>query len=60
MKCCECGKEVDVSKTGIPPMWYGKYEGDKFVDLICAACIATPEGKEKWRAPKIDKVENSR
>lgn len=49
MKCCECSKEVDVSKSDVPPAWFGKYEGDKQVAVICATCIKQPEKLKKWR-----------
>ena len=57
MKCCVCGKEVEVDKHHLPPMWYGKYEGCKQIAVICEACIATPEGKAKWKKEGFTLVE---
>jgi hypothetical protein len=55
VKCCECGKEVDVTVNVIPPSWYGAYHGIKMVAMICAECIAIPEKLERWRNAKLDK-----
>lgn len=48
MKCCSCGKEIDVSRCAIPPEWYGMYVRNEIQRVVCAECIKTPEGRAKY------------
>lgn len=48
MTCKCCGLEFDHTKNDIPPKWYGKYRGGVLLELICAACLATPRGRDIW------------
>lgn len=37
--CLVCKKEVDVSKSLNPPMWFGRYLNEKLISVICSDCI---------------------
>ena len=50
MKCCFCGKEIDITKNEIPAQWFGRYKGDHLLEVICLDCIETKE--DKWRNKK--------
>jgi len=43
MKCCKCGTEIDVSKSKIPPMWFGHYRGCEMLKVICESCLRIVE-----------------
>ena len=45
MKCCKCGKEVDVKSNEVPPKWYGTYLAGDLKKMICSECIKKPENK---------------
>lgn len=46
MKCCKCGKEIDIEVSVIPPRWFGKYTGSELKEVICSDCLKNiPEGK---------------
>lgn len=48
MNCCECQKEIDTSKTEIPPKWFGGYRVDTVVAVICAECLSDPKKRARW------------
>ena len=48
MKCCKCGKEIDVSKHVVMPEWFGAYRGSELMKVICVVCIKKPENRENW------------
>ena len=46
-KCCACGKEIDISTSQIPPIWFGCYKGsNELVKIICINCIK--QCRENW------------
>ena len=49
MKCCHCEKEIDVGKSPVPPKWFGKYSNADLRKVICAECIKTKDGMEKYQ-----------
>jgi len=48
MKCCVCGKAVDVDHNEVPPTWYARYLASEPIKAICAGCIRTDDGKAVW------------
>lgn len=46
-KCCFCGKEIDITKNEIPAQWFGRYEKDQLINVICLDCIE--KKGDKWR-----------
>jgi len=46
--CCICKKELDISKSPVPPLWYAKYSGSKVIQVICSDCIKNPESKKVY------------
>jgi len=49
MKCYICKKEVNVKDNTVPPKWFGKWSGDKLIDVICSECIKDDKNLVKWR-----------
>ena len=49
-KCCFCGKELDINNSEIPATWYGRYNGEQLVDVVCADCVKNK--KEEWKIKK--------
>lgn len=52
MKCCGCNKEIDTNKHEIidlEPQWFGNYNCDRLVKIICRFCIKDPKKKEEYR-----------
>jgi hypothetical protein len=47
--CCECEKKIDLTVQEVPPKWFGKWEGDKQVSVICSDCIKEPKKLKKWQ-----------
>ena len=51
MKCCSCNKEIDISKNVLvngEASWYGKYQMDIYLKVICHDCIKDPKKKAKY------------
>jgi hypothetical protein len=48
MKCCICGKEIDINKNEIPATWFGKYTMSGLVEVICSVCVKKPENEKRW------------
>ena len=45
-KCDYCKEKVK-DQVDEWPTWYGRYEGEQLVGVICTDCF--PKNKEKWR-----------
>ena len=37
--CRICKKEIDISKNQVPPIWFGKYNNEKLISVICIECL---------------------
>jgi len=48
MKCCVCDKDVRLDGEP-PPKWFGKYNVDKLIRVICRECVMLPENKDWWK-----------
>jgi len=48
MNCIICREKINIVDNVIPPKWFGKYFGDKLVEVICKDCIIKDENKERW------------
>ena len=49
MKCCVCKKEIDTSKSEVPPTYFRKRVGDEYTKAICAECNKKPENQDWWK-----------
>lgn len=56
MKCCKCGKDVDVTRHEMPPEWFAQYKGTEMLKVICRPCLKLVElsGHEENWAEVID------
>jgi len=55
MKCCYCGKDIDVSFDVIPPQWFGWYSGANHLEEVtCLECLK--ENREDWRTRGSKKI----
>lgn len=51
MKCCKCGKEIDVTRHDLPPEWFAQYRGCEMIKVICRPCLKLVEisgHEENW------------
>ena len=46
MKCYTCEREIDVTASND---WYGAYNCDKLVRIICNECIKDKTKKEQYK-----------
>lgn len=55
MKCCGCGKDVklDVSLVGGEAQWFGKYQADSLLKIICKDCIKDNKKRESYRNKQV-------
>jgi len=49
MECCKCNKVIDVTVRTVPPTWFGAYEKDKLMAVICPECLAKTDRGVSWR-----------
>lgn len=47
IKCDYCKEKVPEQMDEYPT-WFGRYKGDKRVEVICKECL--PENREEWRS----------
>jgi hypothetical protein len=47
MKCCACEKKFDIRLFERPAKWFGLYNLDVLVKIICRDCLEKPEN-ENW------------
>jgi len=51
LKCCGCGKEIDINdhslKDGLA-QWFGTYTASILIRIICVECISDPTKKQKY------------
>ena len=55
MKCEICKKEVSLTPEIIKgePQWFGRYIGQKLVQIICNVCIKNVESKKKYSSNSL-------
>ena len=49
--CCGCEKKIDLKDESYKDgkvQWYGTYQGNKCIKVICGECYADPEKKKKY------------
>jgi len=49
MKCCGCKKEINIKDTSRKDgvvQWFGRFRGDKCIQVICRECMDNPEKRK--------------
>lgn len=56
MNCCGCEKEIDLDKHEVVDdhaSWYGRYQGQTCLAVICHDCIQDPKQKTKYNEKEV-------